>query len=191
MSPQNPSRNAGSPVYAATIGAEDLDRSIALYTDTIGFDVIARERMSGAAFEAHWSVPTGSAADVAVLADRCEIGRIVLMQWDAPDRQLIRDSDAQLVYGFINLNFYSNDIHAHTRRIEEAGYRPWTEPVEHHMGWDIGEPIEVMIDGHMWPPLSQSRRGCQPGGIYEMGAFSSFISQIHKRRLLWEVLMEP
>ena len=91
--------------------------------------------------------PPGAAATVAVLADRCEIGRIVLMQWDGADRRLIRNVDAQLAYGFVNLNFYSNDIHAHTQRIAAAGYRAWSAPTVHDMGWDIGEPIEVMIDG--------------------------------------------
>ena len=137
----------GSPVYAATIGATNLDRSIDFYRDQIGFDVVDRRTMSGTAFEQHWRLPPGATAEMAVLADRCEVGRIALIQWHADHRRPVRDVPAQQVYGFINLNFYSNDIAAHTARIAASGYRPWTAPVVHDMGWDIGEPIEVMIDG--------------------------------------------
>jgi catechol 2,3-dioxygenase-like lactoylglutathione lyase family enzyme len=138
---------AGSPVYAATIGVADLDRSIAFYRDHIGFDLVDRQQMGGAAHERHWGLPPGATAEMAVLADRCEIGRIALVQWHAADRHLIRDVPHQKVFGFINLNFYSNDIVTHTQRIAAAGHAPWTEPLVHDMGWEIGEPVEVMIDG--------------------------------------------
>lgn len=137
-----------SPLYAATIGTTDLDRSVRFYREYIGFDLVDRARLSGAAFTSHWNVSEAARAEVAVLADRWEYGRIVLVQWNNPHAgKPIRNVVGQRCYGLINLNFYSNDIERHTAILAEAGYRPWSEPVVHDMGHTVGEPIEVMIDG--------------------------------------------
>jgi len=139
---------SGSPLYAATIGVEDLARSIAFYRDEMGFDVLDRRRMAGPAFEAHWRLPRGATGDVAVLADRgCEAGRLVLVQFDGEERQVVRNIAGQRFFGLVNLNFYSDDILAHTARLEARGCRAWSEPVVHEMGATVGEPIEVMLDG--------------------------------------------
>lgn len=78
----------GSPLYAATIGVEDLPRSLALYGDAMGLDVLERRAVANPAFAAHWRMPRDACAEVAVLADRrAEAGRIVLVQFDAPARR--------------------------------------------------------------------------------------------------------
>ncbi|MBM3503564.1 MAG: VOC family protein [Alphaproteobacteria bacterium] len=138
----------GSPVYAATIGVDDLDRSVDFYQRFIGLDVVAREPLSGPAFEAHWQLPRGTTGEMAVLADRCAVGRVALIRWSAADRVPVRDvAQGQRSFGLMNLNFYTQDIEGHTRQLAAAGYRPWSPPVVHDMGEHIGEPIEVMIDG--------------------------------------------
>lgn len=140
--------DSGSPLYGATIGAEDLERSISFYRDEMGFDVLDRRRMSGAAFETHWQLSRGVTADVAVMADRgCIAGRVVLLQFNVPDRQFVRNIPGQRFFGLVNLNFYSDDIRTQTARLEARGCRAWSEPVVHEMGVAIGEPIEVMLDG--------------------------------------------
>lgn len=142
-----PGLGTGNPLYAVTIGTSDIDRSIDFYTRLMGFDVVDRARLAGSPLARHWNVPADARLDVAVLADRWEFGRVILLHWaDWPGRP-IRDVEGQRCFGLINLNFYTNDIERHTRRIAEAGCRPWTDPIEHDMGPDIGEPIEVMIDG--------------------------------------------
>jgi catechol 2,3-dioxygenase-like lactoylglutathione lyase family enzyme len=137
----------GQPVHAATIGVADLARSAGLYRDQMGLDVLEQHRLSGRAFEAHWGLPTGSTATMAVLGEpRFAVGRLALIEFDAPGRQVVREAEGQSIYGLVNLNFYSDDIFAHTRRLEAAGCRAWSEPQVHDMG-AMGQPIEVMLDG--------------------------------------------
>jgi catechol 2,3-dioxygenase-like lactoylglutathione lyase family enzyme len=138
----------GSPLYAATIGVEDLARSLALYGDAMGLDVLERRAVADPAFAAHWRMPCDACAEVAVLADRrAEAGRIVLVQFDAPGRRLVRDIEGQCFFGFVNLNFYVDDIEAQTSRLEALGCKAWSRPLVHDMGPAIGQPIEVMLDG--------------------------------------------
>ena len=139
--------DSGSPVHAATIGVADLARPVARYRDHLGLDELGRQALSGRAFEAHWSLPPGSTATLVVLGEaRHPCGRLALVEFDAPGRQLIRDIPDQSMFGLINLNFYSEDIFAHTQRLEAAGCRPWSAPQEHDMGV-MGKPIEVMLEG--------------------------------------------
>jgi predicted enzyme related to lactoylglutathione lyase len=142
-----PGLGTGNPLYAATIGTSDIARSIDFYTRVMGFDVVDRAKLGGPPLARHWHVPAGAQLDVAVLADRWEFGRIVLLHWIDWAGRPIRHVGGQRCFGLINLNFYTNDIEQQTRRIAAAGCRPWTDPIEHDMGHDIGEPIEVMIDG--------------------------------------------
>lgn len=140
--------SAGSPLYAATIGVADLDHSLRFYESTLGLDVLERRRMDGAPFAAHWGLPTGVTAEVAVLADRdCPVGRVVLMEFGVSGRQVVRNVEGQCIFGFVNLNFYTEDIHAHVPQLVAAGCRPWSDPILHDMGPAIGTPVEIMLDG--------------------------------------------
>jgi catechol 2,3-dioxygenase-like lactoylglutathione lyase family enzyme len=139
---------SGSPLYAATIGVEDLERTLCFFRDQVGFDVLGRRVLSGAAFETHWGLPAGARAEMAVLADRGhEVGRLALLQFAAERREIVRNIPGQRFFGFVNLNFYTQDIFGHTAKFEAAGCRAWSEPVVHPMGNNIGEPVEVMLDG--------------------------------------------
>jgi catechol 2,3-dioxygenase-like lactoylglutathione lyase family enzyme len=134
-------------VHAATIGVADLERSVALYRDHLGLDELGRQRLAGRAFETHWGLPAGATATMVLLGEpRFPVGRLALLEFDAPGRQVVREVEWQNIFGLINLNFYSDDIYAHTRRLEAAGCRPWSEPQVHDMG-AMGQPIEVMLDG--------------------------------------------
>jgi catechol 2,3-dioxygenase-like lactoylglutathione lyase family enzyme len=138
----------GSPLYSAVIGAADIRRSIEFYSGAMGLDVVERAVLSGAAFETHWRLPAGSTAEMAVLADReCAVGRISLLQFNARTRAPVRNVQGQRIFGFVNLNFYTDDIWSLTARREAAGCRRWSDPVVHDMGPTIGQPVEVMLDG--------------------------------------------
>ncbi len=138
-----------SPLKAAVIGCEDIEASLRVYRDVMALEVIERRRWDGPAFEALFRLPPGSSAETAVLADRgFRYGRMMLLQFDAQDRQRVRaPQDGSAVIGLLNLNFYARDIVAATRALEAAGCRPWSEPRSHDMGAAVGRPIEVMIDG--------------------------------------------
>ena len=139
--------DSGCPVHAATIGVADLARSSRLYREHLGLDLLGEQRLSGRAFETHWGLPPGSTATLQVLGEaRFPCGRLALVEFDAPGRQQVRQMADQSMFGLINLNFYSDDIVAHTRRLEAAGCAPWSAPQEHDMG-AMGKPIEVMLEG--------------------------------------------
>jgi catechol 2,3-dioxygenase-like lactoylglutathione lyase family enzyme len=148
LSPEYGIAASGSPLYAATIGVEDLARSVAFYVDCLGLDLIERGPLSGAGFEAHWRLPRGATARMAVLADRgCAVGRLALIEFDAPGRRPVRHVAGQSVFGLVNLNFYAEDIAALTASLERAGARAWSAPLVHDMGDAVGQPIEVMLEG--------------------------------------------
>lgn len=139
--------DAGSPVYAATIGVRDLDASLGFYAEQMGLDVLGRRALSGAAFEAHWRLPVGATAEIAVLGHAAiPAGRVALIEFRANRRELVRNIAGQRFFGLVNLNFYSDDIERHLAALERAGCRGWSRPVIHDMG-EVGEPIEVMVDG--------------------------------------------
>jgi catechol 2,3-dioxygenase-like lactoylglutathione lyase family enzyme len=138
----------GSPLQCAVIGAENLDDSIAFYRDALGFDVVDRAVLQGTAFETHWQLSPGARAEMAVLADRgCEVGRLALVRFEATNRLRIRSVSGQRFFGLVNLNFYTDDVRLKTKHLEAAGCRAWSEPVVHDMGEEVGQPIEVMLDG--------------------------------------------
>ena len=88
---------AGSPLYAATISVADLGRSLAIYRDTLGLDEVGRRSLGGPAFAVHWRLPADASAQLVVLADRnAPAGRVALLQFDAPQRHRIRDTDGQI-----------------------------------------------------------------------------------------------
>ena len=137
---------SGSPLHAAVISVESLDRSTAFYRDLLGFDVLDSGRLAGAAFTTHWSLPSGVTARAALLADRsCTVGRLLLIEFETSGREPIRNVPGQCFFGLVNLNVYVDDIHRLTRELQSAGCEPWSEPVIHDMG-AIGTPVEVMID---------------------------------------------
>lgn len=137
----------GSPVYAATIGVADLETSTRFYVEQMGLDVLGRRRFAGTAFEAHWRLALGATAEMVVLGHAAiPAGRIALIAFDAQRRELVRNVAGQRFFGLVNLNFYSDDIERHLARLERAGCRAWSRPVIHDMG-EVGEPIEVMVDG--------------------------------------------
>jgi catechol 2,3-dioxygenase-like lactoylglutathione lyase family enzyme len=147
MSPDYGIASSGSPLYAATLGVEDLSRSTQFYVDRMGLDVLERVELAGLAFEAHWQLPRGARASMAVLADRgCAVGRLALIEFHARGRVAVRDIEGQSMFGLVNLNFYAEDIATLTATLERAGCKAWSAPLVHDMG-EVGQPVEVMLEG--------------------------------------------
>ena len=138
----------GSPLQAALIGTEDLERSVEFYGRELGFQLVEQRTWEGAALEVHWRLPPGSSVEVTVLADRgSQVGRVVLFDFGASRKPRIRTLPGQRFYGLVNLNFYTAEIHRHTARLGSLGYEPWTDPIQHLMDPSVGAPTEVMIEG--------------------------------------------
>jgi catechol 2,3-dioxygenase-like lactoylglutathione lyase family enzyme len=143
-----PREPRGSPLYSAIIGTDSLSRSVSYYRDVVGLDVLAEGRCEDHDFRAHWSLPAGTRADIAVLGNaKAEVGRVTLMEFQGVPRAPIRTEPGQRFYGLVNLNFYTDDIERHTEEHKSRGFHPWTEPIKHAMDPNIGSPTEVMIEG--------------------------------------------
>ncbi len=138
----------GAALHAAVIGVRTLEQSLRFYRDLIGLAVIDEGVLYNGAFSAFWRLPSGSRARYAALAERGgKVGRIVLIEFEGPERLPIRDIPDESAYGLMNLNFYTADIARDAARIEAAGYPLWSPPMRHRMAPEVGSPTEVMLDG--------------------------------------------
>ena len=138
----------GSPVSAVVIGVSDLQKSLHFYRDLIGLDAQAPVEWSGPDFEAHWKLPKGSSATAVFLhAGDSPAGRVLLLDFHAANKKVVRASKEKWHYGLSNLNFYTEDIRAVSRDFAAKGFEFWSEPMVHQMTPDVGTPIEVVFEG--------------------------------------------
>ncbi|MCB2108868.1 MAG: hypothetical protein KDE14_14260 [Rhodobacteraceae bacterium] len=138
----------GSALSVAVIGAADLDKSLSFYRDAIGLTAHAPVHWQGDAFEKFWHLPAGSAGDAVFLElPGCEVGRVLLIQFNARERKEIRPADAARAFGLVNLNFYTDDIRADTEKMKALGYKFWSEPTYYDLSGSAGAPTEVIFDG--------------------------------------------
>ncbi len=138
----------GSPMSVAVIGVADMERSLHFYRDLTGLTAEPSVTWSGADFEAFWHLPAGAKGEAVFLHHGPDpVGRILLVQFDASDRKVVRAAKPARAYGLINLNFYTADIFGETEKFKKAGYEFWSEPVAHEFTPDVGTPIEVVFEG--------------------------------------------
>jgi catechol 2,3-dioxygenase-like lactoylglutathione lyase family enzyme len=138
----------GSPLAAAVISCQRLEISRAFYCDVIGFDAGPVEDWAGSAFEQFWGLTPGTRARTCLLtACGSPVGRVFLIEFAAPQRELIQVTPNSQVFGLANLNFYTADARAAVAELRALGYRFWTEPTQHSLNAGVGNPIEVIFDG--------------------------------------------
>ena len=146
---------SGSPVAAVVIGARDIQASLGFYRDVVGFDVIGMQEARGGVFEKHWRLPVGSEAKIAMLeSNALPVGRIQLMEFDAPDRKDIWSVHGFLAFGLCNVNFYTPDIRQASDYLEEHGCKRWSEPKYYDLQSDVGAPTEVVLSGYDTVPIN-------------------------------------
>jgi len=144
--------DAGAPVSApvsvAVIGVENLDASLEFYAGTLGLEVAETRTWQGPAFERYWQVPAGTRAKCAFLEHGTDpVGRIQLMEFDAPDRKLVRPPDIRRATGLFNLNIYASDIKKDFEQLQAQGFNFWSEPAHNNFGPVVGETMEAAFDG--------------------------------------------
>ena len=138
----------GSPLALAAISCASLDASLNFYCNLIGFDATPIETWSGAEFAALWRLPAGSAARAALLtACGDAVGRILLLEFTARERIAIQPRPSAAAFGLNNLNFYVRDVCAVTRNFSALGYAFWSDPTQHSLTAQVGNPVEVIFDG--------------------------------------------
>ena len=138
----------GSPLNTAVIGVDDLGQSIKFYRDLIGLSASDTFHWRGKDFEDMWQLPSGSNAKGCLCELKgCDIGRILLLDFKAEKKKLIRPKGISRAYGHFNLNFYTDDIEADTKKFEDEGYHIWSKPTYYEMSEGQGSPTEVIFDG--------------------------------------------
>lgn len=138
----------GSPLSVAVVGVRDMDASLNFYRDIIGLTAHDKTTWSGPAFETLWHLPEGASAE-AVYCELpgCPVGRVLLLDFDAADQETIRADDMYRAYGLFNLNFYTDDIRADTKKLQAQGFNFWSEPTFYEFSGANGAPTEVIFDG--------------------------------------------
>jgi catechol 2,3-dioxygenase-like lactoylglutathione lyase family enzyme len=139
---------ASSAVDTVVIGAENLDASLEFYVGTLGLEVTETRTWEGSEFESHWKVPAGTKARCAFIGHGADpVGRIQLMEFDAPNRKRVRPSEIHRATGLFNLNIYSSDIDSDVEKFKALGFSFWTDPLRTDFGPAVGEISEVACDG--------------------------------------------
>ena len=138
----------GSPLAFAVVSCERLEVSLGFYRDVIGFDAGPVMDWPQDSLARLWGLPGDASARACLLGTPgCEAGRILLVEFHSAARRMIHPSPSSLAFGLSNLNFYTADIHAASRRLRDLGYQSWSEPTQHSLEPSVGNPIEVVFDG--------------------------------------------
>ena len=139
---------ASIPVSAVVIGVENLDASLEFYVGTLGLDVVETRTWQGPEFERYWQVPAGTTARCAFIGHGADpVGRIQLMEFDAPNRKLARPPEIRRATGLFNLNIYADDMARDYETLKAQGFNFWSEPAHNNFGPAVGETLEAAFDG--------------------------------------------
>lgn len=137
-----------APVNAVVIGVENLGASLEFYAGTVGLEVAETRTWQGPEFERYWHVPAGTTARCAFLEHGADpVGRIQLMEFDAPDRKRVRSPEIRRATGLFNLNLYSSDMARDYEQLKAQGFNFWSEPAHNNFGPVVGETLEAPFDG--------------------------------------------
>lgn len=139
---------ASAPVSAVVIGAKSLDDSLKFYSGTLGLEVTESRTWQGPDFERYWHLPAGSKARVAFLGQGADpVGRIQLMEFDAPNRKLVRPPEIRRATGLFNINIYAADMTKDYANLKGQGFNFWSQPAHNNFGPYVGETLEAAFDG--------------------------------------------
>lgn len=136
------------PVSVVTIGVDNLDKSLEFYAGTLGLSITDNREWSGEEFARYWQLPAGAYARCAFLGHGADpVGRIQLMEFDAPERKLVRQPGIKRATGLFNLNLYTSDINRDLEQLSAEGFSFWGEPAHQNFGPGVGETFELAFDG--------------------------------------------
>lgn len=137
-----------APLSVAIIGAKNLDASLDFYAGTLGLEVYEARTWKGKEFEQYWHLSPGSSARVALLGQGADpVGRIQLMEFDAPERKLVRPPEIRRATGLFNLNIYAADMAKDYAKLKGQGFNFWSQPAHNNFGPVVGETLEAAFDG--------------------------------------------
>lgn len=138
----------GSPLSLVVFGVSNLDQTTAFYRDVIGLDATDEELWSGPAFESLWQLPTGSSAKTRLFSlGNSPVGRILALEFDSSDRQLIALPDERTFRPYWNINLYVDDLDSTLSYLKSKACRVWSEPKEYYVTEDVGVWREAVVVG--------------------------------------------
>ncbi|NBU26310.1 MAG: hypothetical protein EBS39_11995, partial [Gammaproteobacteria bacterium] len=139
---------SGAALSVAVVGTESLARFTDFFGGRVGLDATPEVTVGGDAFERHFALPPGSTARAVLMSlGGSPVGRVLGLQFDAPQRRRVSDGRPGPFVGYWNLNFYVDDIRATCAALEADGCAFWSRPVSHAMAGDAGAPVEAIFVG--------------------------------------------
>ncbi len=136
------------PVSVAIIGVEDLEASLSFYADILGLNVTQNFTWQGDSFSDYWHLSNGAESRCAFLDYGADpVGRIQLMEFNAPERKRIRQAGVKRATGLFNLNIYTSDVNRDYEQLHAQGYEFWSEPNHINFGPAVGEAMEFAFEG--------------------------------------------
>lgn len=137
-----------SPASVCLVSCTDLDRSATFYRDVLGLEASPERRLQGDAFTGQLRLPRGTGARGVLLSyPGSAVGRILLVQFDAPAGNVRGPALTRQFLGLWNLNFYTLDIDGAARELAAHGCPSWTPPAAYEIDGSTGAPTEAIVDG--------------------------------------------
>ena len=128
-----------SEVKLVTLGVSDLDRALSFYADALGYRVQTRGDIDPQ-LAALWRFDPALSGRWAVIApDDSGLGRIRLLQFNAPGQRLWTADNLYNGSGYYALNFRCRDALATLQAITAAGGSSAHEPSY----WEVSEQVAV------------------------------------------------
>lgn len=138
----------GSSLSVVVLGVSSLDATTKFYRDVIGLDASEVTSWSGAEFERFWHLPEGITAKARMFSNgESAVGRILALEFDAPDRVRVVEPGMKTFCAFQNINFYVNDLDKAVQTLSAAGYELWDEPYRYGTSATTGEWYEAICAG--------------------------------------------
>lgn len=128
-----------SEVKLVTLGVSDIDRALSFYRDALGYQLQARGDISPQ-LAPLWRFDPALAGRWAVMAaDDSGLGRIRLVQFDAPGQRVWNAQNLYNGSGYYALNFRCRDALATMQAVTAAGGSSAHEPSY----WEVSEQVAV------------------------------------------------
>lgn len=155
-------------VNAAFIGVNDLDESLALFVDELGWTQASAGVLAQHESSALWGPGVGELAYVELRAAGAAHGRVILLR--VPDQET-PSHPMQSDLGLVAINMYTQDLDVSHQRLTAAGTRFRTPPAS----WSVplGETIVTVTQAFVLAPDGLDVVLVQPGSARGTAAWDA------------------
>ncbi len=138
-----------SEIQYTTISTADLDRSLSLFRDVMGMEIVAEQFVFGPEFEQLWGLPTFMTARSIILGKpRVASGRIRLIRFEPLSEIVICEGADPWDTGAVKtIDFVVTDFERAKHLLDSHGWGWRTDPQRYPLPNGEGELLEGHIDG--------------------------------------------